>query len=241
MKKHTTSLLLFLFLFSFSATAQFWGKKISGKGEVSSHQIDLQTIKGINLGVPATVHLTQSNQQSIKIDAQQNIYDLMKSKVSNGSWSLTFDEDVDIRNHKPITIYVSLATLEELSIGGMGSIKCTNHFNQLNDLDISIGGSGEIYFTGDADEISCNIGGMGTIEMKGQSKSVDISIGGSGKVRAIDMETQKCEVSSAGSGDVEIHVNDRLNVSMVGSGNVHYKGSPKVNTSIVGSGDISKY
>ena len=158
--------------------------------------------------------------------------------MKGGHWNIKFDKNV--RDLEPIKIYISLAQLDLIGVGGKGTVECTNHFNNLSDMSIGIGGHGEVTFKGDANEISCSIGGMGTIKMSGVSEYVDINIGGKGKVWASDMETKKCDVSCAGNSQIEIHVKDYLDVSMVGNGSVHYKGSPKVSSSVIGSGDISK-
>ncbi|MEM8909301.1 MAG: head GIN domain-containing protein [Bacteroidota bacterium] len=238
MKKHWLPLLIGLLGVSLSLSAQSWKSKIKGEGPTTDHSLDLSKITGLSLGIPATVYLTQGKEQSVRIEAQQNIYDNIEQDLVSENWELTFDREV--KTHEPITIHLTIAHLERLDIGGSGEIQCTNHFKNLSDIDLNIGGMGEITFMGDAEDISCNIGGSGAIQMTGASNAVDINIGGQGKIMAMEMQTERCNISSAGSSQVEIHVIDRLNVSMVGRGKVNYKGSPKVSSSIVGSGDVSK-
>ncbi len=226
---------LILGLLSISQThAQY----ISGEGGTVKQKIDLPTISGIGLGIAADVFIHQGATQEVIIKGQKNIIDNIKTKVKEGSWVIEFDKQV--KNHDDIKIYITMNTIKDLSIGGSGSIIGEGKFPNLNDLNLSIGGSGDIKLNADAKDISCSIGGSGKIELAGSGDNLSISVGGSGDIEAFDMEVKECSVSTAGSGDINVNVSDQLDVSMVGSGDVKYKGNPKVSSSVIGSGDIKK-
>ena len=229
-----TSLLVVTLLFS----TQTFAQKITGKGGTVKEKIDLPTITGIGLGISADVYLKQGSSQEITIEGQKNIIDNIKREVKGQSWSIEFDKDA--YDYKDVKIYITLKTLESVSIGGSGSITGEGKFSNLGNLDIAIGGSGDIELDVDARDINCSIGGSGEIVLEGSGDDLAISIGGSGDVEAYDLSVKKCKISSAGSGDIRVNVSDRLDVSMVGSGDVSYKGNPKISKSIVGSGDIEK-
>jgi hypothetical protein len=227
----------FLIIALLSTTSTF-AQKISGKGGTVSKNIDLPTITGVGLGIAADVYLKQGSSQEITIKGQKNIIDNIKTEVKKGSWTIEFDKEV--QNYEDIKIYITMATLEEVSIGGSGSIIGDSKFGNLDNLDISIGGSGDIKLAVEAKDISCSIGGSGEIDLEGTGNELSISIGGSGDVEAFNLSVQKCNISSAGSGDISVNVGEKLDVSMVGSGDVTYKGNPKISTSIIGSGDVEK-
>ena len=231
------TLFLATFLFSISANAQN-RNKIKGEGSVTTKTLDLKTFTSIGLGISADVVLTQGNRQEVKVKGQQNIIDNIKTEVKGDSWNIEFHDRVS--DHKELTIYITMETLEALSIGGSGDISCTNQFKNLKDVAISIGGSGNVSLDLNAKDIAVSIGGSGEVSLDGSGDELAISIGGSGDVKAFDCAVKTCSVSSAGSGNIEINVSDELEVSMVGSGDVNYKGDPKVKSSIVGSGDVEK-
>ena len=217
--------------------SQLTAQHVTGKGNSVTETIDLPTITGIGLGISADVYVTQGSTQSVKVKGQKNIIDNLKHKTSGGSWNIEFKSKT--RNYEKLEIWITMAKLENISIGGSGSIKGQNSFN-CEDLDISIGGSGDVHLNTKADDINVSIGGSGEVFLAGSADELKISIGGSGDVEALDMKVRNCDVSSAGSGDIKIHVTDNLNVSMVGSGDVRYKGDPKVKSSVIGSGDVEQ-
>ncbi len=229
-----TSLSVALLLFSCSLEAQHG--KITGEGGIVTKTLDLEKFHSVGLGISADVILTQGSRQEVKVEGQQNIIDNLLTEVRRGSWNIEFDRRV--RNYKKLKIYITMMELEAISIGGSGDISCTNQFKNLDDVAISIGGSGDVSLDLQAKDIAVSIGGSGEVTLDGSGDELAISIGGSGDVKAFDLAVATCQVSSAGSGEVEINVSDELEVSLVGSGYVTYKGSPKVKSSIVGSGNV---
>ncbi|MFT4664635.1 MAG: hypothetical protein ACI9XB_001581 [Gammaproteobacteria bacterium] len=233
--------LFFLFtlaLISTTFNCQAQWNKVKGEGPIVTKKLNIDDFQNLGLGISADVILTQGPKQEVTIKGQQNIIDNIKIKVKGNSWSINFHDDAS--DYKDLTIYITLPTLESISIGGSGNISSTNNFNNSDDMDISIGGSGDVSLDLNAKDVDIRIGGSGKVALKGEGEDLDISIGGSGDVMAFDFTVNTCDVSSAGSGDIDLNVSDKLNVSLVGSGDVTYKGNPKVKSSIVGSGDVER-
>lgn len=208
----------FLLLFGIIslATAQ---SKISGKGPTVKKTVALSDIHSIGLGIAANIYLTQSNSQEVVIEGQQNIIENIKKEVKNGIWNIDFERKA--YHYDELNIYISLKTIRSLAIGGAGNIKGQTAFNNLQDLEVSIGGAGDV-------------------ELRGDAQNVAINIGGSGKVNMTDLRADHCTVSIAGNGDCRVDVGEKLDVSIAGMGKVRYSGTPKVSSSIAGMGNVKK-
>ncbi len=181
-------------------------------------RIDVGTFSGLGLGISATVYIKKGNTHEVRIDASERLLENVETKVKNGKLSIGL-RNKNMNNYGKVTIYVTMPTVENLSIGGSGKIVAQNAFQGLKDLDLSIGGSG-------------------TIEFAGSARRVQISIAGSGDIKAAELKVESCQVSIAGSGDAYIEVSEDLDVSIAGSGDVHYRGRPRVKSSIAGSGSL---
>lgn len=215
------SVLLCLLFSTFSLSAQWgWGSGgINGEGNRVSKTLDIDKFSGIGLALPADVHLIYGKKQKVEIKAQKNIIDNIERDVRSGVWNIKFKKNV--RNMDPVDIFITLPDFDKVSIAGAGSIIGKDRF-QLEDLKVSIAGSGEI-------------------ELEGTAEDLDISIAGSGDVELKDLKARECKVSIAGSGACEINVEKDLAVKIAGSGDVRYKGNPSVKSSIAGSGDVSSF
>jgi hypothetical protein len=217
---HFRMLLLVAVAFSYQfvqAQEDYRGRPISGQGEIVKKKLDIASFHSIGLGIKATIHLTQGAQQSVEIEAQQNIIDNLEREVENGSWNI--EGKNRMQDYKDVVLYITVPTIKGLAIGGSGRIIGKNEFKNLEELKISIGGSGEV-------------------SLAGSATSSSISIAGSGKVDIRQLGSSSSKVSIAGSGDAYVDVKDRLSVSIAGSGNVYYNGRPSVKSSVAGSGKV---
>lgn len=214
-----TLILLLAVCWYSSAIAQNYssGPAISGQGAVVKKKLDVNSFHSIGLGINATIYLTQGSQQSVEIEAQQNIIDNLELEVENGSWNIKGKKR--IKEYKDVVIHITVPTVKALSIGGSGKIVGKNEFKSLEELKISIGGSGEV-------------------SLAGSASTTSISIAGSGKVDVRQLGSSSSKVSIAGSGDAFVDVKEKLTVSIAGSGSVYYAGKPSVKTSVAGSGKV---
>ena len=219
------SVLFLSLMLSFTADAQWnkWGKGIKGEGPKVTKTLDLDEITGLGVSIGAKVYLTQGNKQKVEIKAQQNIIDLIDKDVRSGKWRIRLEKGTNLKDHDGIDIYITIPTIEELSVAGSGSIIGKTKFNNLDDLEVSIAGSGDV-------------------DLSGSGEDLEVSVAGSGDVDMASFVVDNCEVSIAGSGDCEVNVSGSLQVSIAGSGDVKYKGSPdKVKSSIAGSGNVRSF
>ena len=75
--------------------------------------------------------------------------------------------------------------------------------------------------------------------LSGSSGEAQLSIAGSGNLRAFGLAMDRCHVTIAGSGNMEVLVHDELKGSISGSGRVLYKSDPGViEVRITGSGRL---
>lgn len=210
---------------------------IKGKGAMETNTPNISgTIQGVDASVDATILYIKSDTDSVSVRAQQNIYENMEFDTHGGVLYIEFDKRV--RNHDGITIEIYASECRHAHISGSGEIYGNGLFKTDQDVSVKISGSGDVTLNVEAPEIQAHISGSGEISLQGSVYKTDIDISGSGDVKASDLQTEKCSVDIAGSGNVSIAVSDKLSVKISGSGDVYYKGSPSISTDISGSGDI---
>jgi hypothetical protein len=193
------------------------GQRLEGEGPVVTREFDLGRISSVGLGIRANVFINKGTPGKVVIEGQENMINSLEKEVRGEEWEIDFDSR-NVGKYKDMTITITTDKLEELAIGGSGSIKVNDPFD-MDDLEMAIAGSGDI-------------------EISGTANKTEIAIAGSGDVRASGLAANECEISIAGSGDAYIEVKEEMEVSIAGSGNVHYKGRPRMSTSIAGSGNV---
>jgi hypothetical protein len=255
--KSRFGILLIIFISLIFNSCERWDTfGIKGQGPVVSETIELSEVSGIILEIPATVYLTQGEEQSISIDAQQNILDNIEAYNKSGALKLKFNRNV--ANCKPVKVYLTINSLDKIDVSGSGDIFSDTKFITTGYLSINVSGSGKVQLNADADEVDLNISGSGEIKLKsicnnldgnisgsgeiyledGLATYADLKISGSGDIFAFNFPIEECYINTAGSGDTRLNVSDNLNVRIAGSGDVYYKGNPSISVNIAGSGSL---
>jgi len=258
MKKLFSLFLLSTFLLSCndSSNSSFgFGSAVDGEGQVVRKTIDLDDFHSIVLQSSVNVYLKHSDQQKVEVEGQENIIALLNKEVNNGKWYVNFSKSV--RNLKTFKVYISLPAIELLKVSGSGNIKGTSAFKGLNNLELTVDGSGDISLEADAIEVECrvagsgdmdlalnankivaSIAGSGNIEMEGSSNSFEGRINGSGDLECADLQVKTAKLQLTGSGNCSIAVIDEIQADLTGSGDVYYRGTPNVKANTTGSGEV---
>ena len=228
------SILAFVAAIQTEALAQ-----VKGEGDVVKQELDIATFDGVKLGFSGDIYLTQGSTQKVVVEAQQNIIDNIKREVKNGTWYVGFDRNV--RSHKGVKVYITMATLTEIGVSGSGNIVTESSFTGLDHVDAYVSGSGDIKADLQANAIEGGISGSGKIHLKGSAGSLDMKISGSGDIMAADLKVGDCELSISGSGDAQVWPTGSLEASISGSGDIRYKDdAANVKARVSGSGDVRK-
>ncbi len=238
MRTLLTVTLCFVFLSAvpLAANAQWWAGGMKGEGPQVVKTLDVDNFKGITLAFSATVYLTQGDTYSVKVEGQENIIDNIETEVRDGHWKIKFDENVG--RHDKLTLWITMPTLNKAAISGSGALKGETVFRDLNEVDVSISGSGDIQLELEANSVNTRISGSGDIRLRGSATAHRVKISGSGDVDTVDLRSQETSVRISGSGDCRVHAEESLEVSTSGSGDVYYSGRPRVSAKVSGSGEV---
>lgn len=206
-----------------------------GTGPIVSQNLDLSKVTGVNNCIDADVYISRGTVQEIRVEGQANIIDHLRRGVHNGVWDIEFDQN--IRSHRKLTVYITVAVCNEIIISGSGNIYAGT-FDSVHDARYVIKGSGNIEAGVHANEVYAEIDGSGNITLSGTTQYEEVKVSGSGDVRAFGLGAVDTKVYIYGSGKAEVNVSQSLFVKINGSGDVYYKGNPVVQTEINGSGSV---
>ncbi len=217
---------------------------ITGNGTVESETRAHADFKEIYSTGPFDVYIQKDSLYSFKIEAEGNLIGFIESYVSGDRLVIETEQHICLRNYRPMKIFISTPSLEEIKNTGSGNIEAD--YFAADDFNVKMTGSGTIYFettaskvfiehtgSGDiegdivADFLDTELTGSGDIELAGTAKQTDLKITGSGKIEAFDLAQQECEASIMGSGNIYTWVSDFLDAFISGSGDIFYKGTPR--------------
>jgi hypothetical protein len=217
-------------------------KKIVGEGPVVTETRTTAAFEGLAASVDATVYFTQSADQSITLEAQQNILDEIETVVNNNVLRIRYKHpNTSIRDSERVIIRVTGPVAKFLEQDGSGSMEIEGPIDPTT-AQFVVSGSGNIL----AEEVNTNkfeaiVSGSGRIIIDyGEANEEKVTISGSGQVDIQDMRVKDSEANISGSGSMKIFVTNNLKARISGSGTVYYRGNPTISTQISGSGAVVK-
>lgn len=189
---------------------------------------------GIKVNGTFDIILSQSETNTIKIDASEKDLTQIKTEVKDGI--LTISGKGSTQEDKPIRIGVK--SLTSLSVSGASDLKTDNQLI-CNNLLIESSGAGDIHLNVKATEIKSQISGAGDVTLKGTAQLLEANVSGAGDLKASNLLVDKAKVKVSGAGDGKVNVKQSLDADVSGSGSIIYKGKPvERNININGSGSI---
>lgn len=218
-------------------------KKVKASNVYVTKQIKIDDFDRLEVaGSMDVVYKQVKGKPTLEIYTADNIVDLVKTEVVNGTLKIGFKKGYSISYNKLI-IRVSSEDINAISLAGSGSIDLANGV-KTNKMNISLAGSGDV--TGKnifcQEDLRIALSGSGDVTMQQLAcNQFDVSLAGSGDVLMKDVNVHTAKVSLAGSGCVEIYgKTDKSHFELAGSGEILAAGfeAKEVNVSIAGSGDV---
>ena len=209
-----------------------------GSGNVINETKNVKGVKQVSLEGFGNIVLQQGNQESLRIEAEDNIMPHIQSKVDGDKLTITYDTNTPTPT-KDVTYYLTVKDLNSISISGAGKIQSNNF--KTNTLDIILTGAGEGNLNGlNVKKLTVNMSGAGKLILSGKATEQTVNISGAGDYQARELESKTATITIGGAGSSIVNVTDLLNAVISGVGDIEYTGNPKVNKQISGTGNIQK-
>lgn len=192
---------------------------VLGSGKIISETRNVRGFTGVRLAGSGDVDVKLGPAESVIVEADDNIMPLIETSVSGGKLIIRTKPFTSIRTTKDIHVTIVAKSLDELTLGGSGTIHATGMSGP--NLIVALPGSGDITVTGTT--------GHATITLLG-----------SGNIYCDGLKAHSVGVQIMGSGNVTTYADQSLDASIFGSGNIQYSGQPaQVTKDIKGSGTIT--
>lgn len=224
-------------LFVFTITTPVFADSVKGNGDVQSQEREVSNFSGIKVSGAYTIYLSQDDECSLRVVADENIQKIIKTEVRNDI--LYIKNETSICDAKKMELYIGFKYLRFIKANGAISLKNENDL-KFDELKIEINGASSAKLELSANKLSIDNSGASSIHLKGKANELNIDISGAGSVNAIDFKVSEARVDISGVGTGKVFVEDKLRVSISGIGSVKYKGDPAVTSDISFLGVLKK-
>lgn len=194
--------------------------------------------------IPGKLYLRQGSEQKVVLEGHKDVLEKIKTEVSGGRLSIGRENNnwrMWDRDDDRIVAYVTVTTLEGLSVSGSGNL-IGEGVLKAGDLALAVSGSGsmeiEVNATG---YMEANVSGSGDIRVKGTCRTLESKVSGSGKVVLAGTISEGAKVDVSGSGKIIASgTAKRIRTTISGSGEVRAADLEveECEVRISGSGDV---
>lgn len=192
---------------------------IRGEGNVITQQRSVSGFSAIEVNVSAELEIRQGSQESLTIQAEENLMPYINSEVRGGRLVISVPNNVSLSPTERIRLTVGVSDLTVIDVHGMNNVTAS-------DLDL--------------EALGINFDGSGSTTLSGTVGRQSIAIRGEATIHNADLLSSEVNVEISGAGTVEVNAADALNVTVAGLGNIRYIGSPMISQNISGTGSVTQ-
>ena len=209
-----------------------------GSGNVIRQERKVTSFNGIEVSGAFDVKLTQGTPNSVIVEADDNLMDLIRTDVRGSI--LVIDNKKPISHSKSLKIFITFTELKTIDLSGAVDVESEGKLT-LQELAISGSGASDAKLDLDVQRLGIDCSGGSKLKLTGTAKDVEVDASGAVDLFAYDFPAENYKLSISGAGKAEINVSKNLNVDISGAASVHYKGNPtSMYQDISGAGSVKK-
>jgi hypothetical protein len=184
------------------------------------------------------VRIVQGERDEVFVAGDPRVQDGVEVQLSGKTLHLDLPGGWKFWDSGKAQVEVRVRRLVNLTMSGAGDVYASGTFTGPQ-LGIDIAGSGVVHCDDlRVDQLSLSISGSGEGQLAGRADRLSLSVSGRGKVAAPQLQVARASVSISGVGNADLWVTDELRVDISGAGHVRYLGSPRIRQSISGLGSV---
>lgn len=225
MMKNLKILLIVFTITGISCTVECQARKtVHGNKKVVTSEREAASFNNLRVSTGINVFLKQGNDESISVEADENLHEYILTEIKNGVLSVY--SEVNIRDAEKMSVYVTMKEITSLSTSSAGDITGETPLKS-DRVELSASSAGNIRIEIYAKKIDANISSSGDISLKGETDMLEADLSSAGDLNAYGLQAREAEVSVSSAGDANIYVTEKITGRASSAGDINYKGDPE--------------
>ena len=183
------------------------------------------------------VYLTKGTSASIKVEADENLQEIISTEITNGKLHIKTTNNNNIGKAKSKKVYVTYVSLDEVASSSGADVVVNGLLETENlTLDSSSGSNLDVEVFTKKLYIDCSSGA--DIKVSGTAAQLTADASSGSEINAKDLIVANCKAEVSSGADIIVFVKGNLEVDASSGGDVMYYGNPtavKNNSSKSGS------
>lgn len=214
---------IFILLSFFLSSCWFLGPSVRGNGHVTEEVRQIGEFDHISVSRGMNVYITQGSPQKVVVIADNNLHDIIQTKVHGRELQIYADENIRWASEKKVMI-----TVEKLY--GIKASSGANAYSQGQimsedmEIDASSGANQTIELNVKNLKAECSSGA--NIKLSGLAKEAEMKTSSGANLICPELKADQCNMSASSGGNVSANVTEKLEAHASSGGNITYYGEP---------------
>jgi hypothetical protein len=213
------------------------GEGVDGNREVLTMDRDISdNFKTIKVSQGLDLYITQSNNVSLSIEADENLHEIIMTEVENGVLKIYTSENIRRAASKKIMLNITdISAIKATS----GSDVFTTNTIEATDLELSTTSGADMKLSVNTNQLVCKATSGSDLKLSGKTKIFNASATSGSDIDAKSLSAETSDVKATSGADISVFTSKELTARATSGGDVRYSGNPeKVNKSDSSSGSV---
>lgn len=214
-----------------------FGEGIDGNGNVVSADRNISSnFESIKVSQGLDLYITQSNNVTLSIEADDNLHELIMTEVENNVLSIYTTEN--IRRATSRKINLSIKDVSAIKATSGSEVFSTNAI-KVDELELNCTSGADMKLDIDTESLNCHSTSGSDIRLSGTTKVLIAEATSGSDIQASQLSAQTSKVKATSGADISVNTSKKLIARATSGGDVRYSGNPEtVNKSDSSSGSV---
>ena len=212
---------------------------VKGNGDVTTTNRELnEDFTAISANTGLDVYLTQGDTESIKVQADENLQDIIITEVKDGVLKIYTEENISYASTKKVM--VSFTSIDKISASS-GSDVISTATIKADKLEVYTSSGSDAKLDVDVEHLVCDSSSGSDIKISGTTNTLRAEASSGSDIKAANLKATTTMAKASSGADITVNTSKELTASANSGGDIKYYGNPeKVEKNDGPSGSIKK-
>ena len=213
------------------------GDGIDGNGNVETAERSIsKDFDEIKVSQGIDLYITQSNDVSLTVEADENLHDLIMTEVTDGVLKIYSTENIRRASSKKVMLTIN--SISSIKATSGSDVYSTNTIEVAN-LELKSTSGSDIKLDVKTESLDCYSTSGSDMELSGSTNLFAASATSGSDINASDLLAETSNVKATSGADISVNTSKALTAKATSGGDIRYSGNPeKVEKSDTSAGSV---